>query len=755
MVFVCVFMVALLIFVLSVLNLGSITNDKVRLQNAADFSALSGSVWQARAMNLEGLFNTTVTISFGIEIARCIFTGTPPSGLPPKWIELQMDAQQWIQEGFNKYWFGTGMVLLTGAMNSEITIPKPYKVPLYVYRYSFAAAAKDKLSKPKEEQEDGPTDGAGTFEKESNDGLDKYSKNSDYDDIKATAQDDQGEDGDTGLISWSEKYTLFEDKAYPASDGDMVPLILGDGTNPPSSFNVSDFFSKNPGSREQLVNKATEFVNKMIDQNFRKNTNLNEATLEQIKKNTQEQLNKKIEELFTVPADSVPNITIELPYLEYTAGSPMASILFRILPSFEFKTGFSKGKPKLMDENFKAGDSAGLKAIGDIEVEGCQQDRYFNPEAIKEFWEYNDTTFSWIGSRGACQWDSKTGKATKWTRRAKCDTCKQEKTSKCLSMPPSSAKSLFGSEHYDTSPGTSDKHLACSKRAWFYPSVRMTFVVEITADLNLDLSAILMGKYRGSQDYCQIKDGGKNQCVKEVVDEYWNKDTGEDDKDFYGRNLYVMALRVGRELPFAHKLMAIPEGVENKDIDLPNEDLLSPNENSLYRSAIKQGKLPFTFAFSSGQHWQRGDQVKDDDKTNKPTFGNYYNKSTVGSPVYYEMSWHGAPYIPNAESNESQIGRDEIVGKKFEYEIKKIRNAEELANLVLFFNESDSLDTVVKKVAAFFNINSLRDDYGNIEMGGIEGKPELPGTPGVVPPPKDSNPQNPDREKITIPPGGW
>ena len=111
LVFTCIFMVAILIFVLSVANIGNITNEKIKLQNAADFSALSTATWQARAMNMEGLFNTTITAGICLEVARSLVTGVAPRELPPDWIKLQQASQDWIQQSFNSFTYFSASLL--------------------------------------------------------------------------------------------------------------------------------------------------------------------------------------------------------------------------------------------------------------------------------------------------------------------------------------------------------------------------------------------------------------------------------------------------------------------------------------------------------------------------------------------------------------------------------------------------------------------------------------------------------------------
>ena len=160
MVFFCVVAVVLVAFLLSVLNLGAITNEKLSLQNAADFSVLSASTWEARAMNMEALFNNTISAGIVLQVANSLMTGVEPVEMPPAWIRLQESAQRWIQDSFNTdvytdSWgvehagFGSWMAALTSKANGDYpikmqafneTLTEPdteNRVPLYAYRYRF------------------------------------------------------------------------------------------------------------------------------------------------------------------------------------------------------------------------------------------------------------------------------------------------------------------------------------------------------------------------------------------------------------------------------------------------------------------------------------------------------------------------------------------------------------------------------------------------------------------------------------------
>ena len=704
------------------MNLGSIANDKVRLQNTADFSALSGSVWQARGMNLEALFNKTVTISIAIEIAKCIFTGTPPTGLPPKWIELQMDAQQWIQEGFNKYWFGTGMVVMNGLLNGELTIPKPYKVPLYVYRYSFAAAVAGS-------QEDADTDGASALSDKSNAGVDKYSGNSKYDDIKATSDKaDEGKE-DTGAINWDKKYTLVEKEGYPYNLTDKVPLILGDQdrndfTKKPDKLDSTELML-NETMRKEITEKMNGFVEYMIDQNLNEEASgLNANTIAKIKESAKKQLTEMITNgaLFTYPPSS-EDAKIELPYIEYSAGSPMAAILFRVLPYIEFGFILKEGRPDHINEQYNTRANIGLKSKEFIETK-TYTTRWYDKVAVKEFKELQKTNPSISTDKSdplerSCGEDC-TETYYEYNITVTCPICEASRSSGWSEYPQT--PSLPGGCAKHSGYGQHQKD--CIQRTWFYPTLTMEFNVNIKVDLNIDLSAILMGKYRGPKDYCQIKDekNDNNKCVKEVVNAYWHDENEVllDKKNFYGRELYVMALQPGGELPFGNKLMAMDPN--DKDFKL-SDDIVSPfdPDKTRYNLAIEEGRVPAMFAFSSGEHWQRGDPVKENSKPGDSTLGNYYNKATVGNPVYYDMSWRGAPYVPDLKNKGSQAHRDEKEKDKFLLEKGLIKSLETLLALVRpSLNGESNPSEIVQDFTIAFNISD--DDTGQeIDTGEIEG----------------------------------
>jgi hypothetical protein len=159
-VFFCVVAVVLLVFVFSVLNLGVVVNEKIDLQNAADFAILSGSTWQARAMNMQALFNNTISAGIILQVAHSLMTGVEPEEMPPAWIRIQQSSQRWIQDSFNTYLykdssgveyggFGAWMAALTSQANGGYPIAmQPFhqegdalkqneRIPLYAYRYRF------------------------------------------------------------------------------------------------------------------------------------------------------------------------------------------------------------------------------------------------------------------------------------------------------------------------------------------------------------------------------------------------------------------------------------------------------------------------------------------------------------------------------------------------------------------------------------------------------------------------------------------
>lgn len=436
-VFVCVFMVALLVFALSVVNIGHITNEKIHLQNAADFSALSAATWQARAMNMEGLLNTTVSASIVLEVARSLVTGVPPREMPPDWIKLQQAAQDWIQQSFNSFTytddpaaerqgFGSWVAYLAAQANGGFdVITDPPRVPLYVYRYRFFDAQHEVNPAVGAEHFVETAEQRGYVPPVAGQTNPYYTAGA-----LALAQEVPEAPGGQGYVFWEHTDPLGkeEDIIWPSS-GDPVkvysggPDALGDTQ---LRYNLLKELGENRNltpeeqERVELLESLKAAIYRLIDEIVAENdiSELREkadASLEiaDILKEYVEQnlktdpVGEDFQKLFQYDGSTSNGGELDLVFedgLKYkqnesrhpkesTPDDPVVGhLVVRIFPKVRVGVFPEKAGVELIDGDYSSNQaSSGTWILGEFRY---QKDRWYDTQARKEFWNLRTTVFS-------------------------------------------------------------------------------------------------------------------------------------------------------------------------------------------------------------------------------------------------------------------------------------------------------------------------------------------------------------------------
>ena len=651
MVFFCIFVIVLLIFCLGVMNLGNISFQKIKMQNTADFGALTAATWQARAMNIEGTLNSTVTFTIIADIIVRIWLAIPPPpDYPPWYIDYQLKAQKIIQESFNRWYAGTILTLGSGWQNGGFVFPCPTRVPLYVYRYDFtnvgAGYGCDQNTDDADEEisaEDFVKHGK---DEDQNHGEVEGKKKVDY-----TAED--------GLVKFSYDHTLSKDIFYPKNDTDKVPIYLG--TEYSFSLSVLDESSKAillDGLSDALINVVkTE-----------KLKGVGKAIPDAIREQLEERIKKGLEDLkldsgtFLGLFDKTMNVPLGCFEIDFPDSS-MVKTRQTIRPSIEI--GLHKNNAAELNLLSKCGPFTdnqrfdarlfSLSELVDTTEPIYPTGRYYDSENKEEFWEddivsrylFSDNTIctsisklTSVGSSYCCQ-DSAPDEDgnTKCIKYAKnytitghgrnhtaYDQCEKpswsfsEKAGKLGASPTDSAPEAYDDE------AKALPISQCQYRTWYYPTFDVSLKVKITMHLDIDFGAIYMAKYRGCRDYNQLGDGSEgdeNKWVKNSVDKFWND---------YHRNVYTMGFKLGEKLPFAPELMA-------------DENPSSEKIDSKYHKFIKNGQMPPIFAYGSAMHWQRSGD--DNDGKRPKVITDFYNSSQDGWPVYFTNKWYSLPETMN------------------------------------------------------------------------------------------------------------
>ena len=664
-VFVCVFTVAILIFTLSLLNIGHISNEKIKLQNAADFAALNAATWQARAMNIEGLFNTTVTADIVLQAARSLVTGVPPDEMPPNWIQLQQSAQDWLQQSFNKGFnplqeqvlgkgaefsidggFGTDMARLAGVLNGNfLTSAYPPQIPLYVYRYRFFDA----------DYNVNPVVGAENFVERAINfdyipaepgGANRFYKSG----ALPFSQSEPDAPDELGYVEWEHEIKLGgENSIIWPENSDLVRLYSGGPDNLNKNGLQYDLIEDlglelNPAKQEELVQKLREAINDVVDR-FGEPDELDSSnSVVNIIKNyvranlTSLNINPddpEFRKLFVYPPIEPIDLTFDgKNYIENSSNDPANSIgrlVIRIFPSVGIGVFPKEARAHLINDDYELNQPDGqiqpsqLSSYNNIT-------RWYDTVAKKEFWNLQTTRFEkeqvakeWVPP--VYKWVStKTGgyrvkvKDGYWQCRYKvtCPVCGDTTTTgwikHCSEPSNSTCLSLMGTEHkYYSDLQPSERHHRgdCVQRKWWYYAFGVEFNVTVKAYMNLDFSTLLMAKYTSSTDIKQLERPG-NEYVKNLIPYY----------DKCQRNIMTTCLRPAQDLKFGKNFFRIkPTKV--------------PYDLKEYAPDLADGTVPSAEVYSYAKHLQRAEDGRDITESSDDLFFgmNWYSIPTSAIPV--------------------------------------------------------------------------------------------------------------------------
>lgn len=666
-VLVCVFMVAVLVFAMSVMNIGHISNEKIKLQNAADFAALNAATWQARAMNMEGLFNTTVTADMVLQVARSLVTGVPPDEMPPNWIQLQQSAQDWLQQSFNRRpnqnqlagGFGTEMAGLAGRLNGNFqTETYPPRIPLYVYRYRFFDA----------DYEVNPVVGAKEFAKRSKDDNDYIPAKAGHANQYYTSgalpfsQAEPDAPDELGYVVWEHNDTLGEKNniIWPKAT-DEVMLYSGD----PGKLNGEDLYynlGKNlsyPQKQQMLESLRTAIYN-IIDDYGTDNNLLDEegSIVNVLRTHVENNLNispdsDEFEKLFVYDAATSSNggeldLIIEngKPYKTNQSRDPATStsedpvighLVIHIIPHVKVGVFPKEAKAPLIENDYQTNDPYGQIPLNTLMESSNSVIRWYDKIAAKEFWNLRTTEFDvvQIGERAvyktvtvSTEFGSYSSKVIDyWLYQyiITCSICRppasitvwrksKPSNSSCLSLLGSSHKS-----YSDLQPSSERHHQGnCVQRCWWYYAFGVEFNVTVKAYMNLDFSTLLMAKYTSSTDPKQLERAGNVRDLEPLVHFYKDSDV-ESDTEGAQRNIAARCTRPAQDLTFGKSFFTVkPENIP---------DNLKENASDL-----ADGTVPKMHAFSSAKHLQRGEDGEDITES--------------GDDLFFGMNWYSIPTNP-------------------------------------------------------------------------------------------------------------
>ena len=654
-VFVCVFMIAILVFALSVMNIGHITNEKIKLQNAADFAALSAATWQARAMNMEGLLNTTITADIVLQVARSLVTGVAPADMPPDWIQIQQSAQDWIQQSFNKFvyidqfgnekeGFGAWMAGLIGHINGGFkTDTQPERVPLYVYRYRFFDN-KGRVN---------PVVGEANFIERAPQYIPAEAPKSNpyYESHDVFAQDKPNPPDNLGYVVWEHKMTLGSKNniIWPTAT-DQVRLYSGgdDTTKNGLKYDLLKDLELDPAKQADFINRLRAAINDLVDKfgetdepgNSSSIVNIIKAYVEKNLTNLTPD-DPRFRQLFVYP----PAEPIALKFEDgkiYKENSSTVSadsigqLVIRILPSVDIGVFPQKAGADLIHgyRDYKKNLSDGTKTISELIHNG---DRYYDQIEDKEFFTprnvyacngcnhilYDKTSGKIVnlgcgnGRHTETRYQpSKKGPipypVTVPDKRAKCNLCGKTSTSYWSSCPSGETGASSIGTAKNCSPYYTDKteNYNYQERCWWYYAFGVEFKVTVRAYMNLDFSTIVMGKCSSSTDMKQLERPG-NEDVKKAFEDYYK---GRELK----RNLYVKGYRSPQDIQFGKSFFA-------KKYDKLPPDL------SEYRNDLEAGTVPLMTAYSSARHELRP---------------NSEDIADSGVDLFFGMDWFSVPTSP-------------------------------------------------------------------------------------------------------------
>lgn len=443
MVFFCVVAVVLFVFLLSVLNVGVVANDKIDLQNAADFSILSASTWEARAMNMEALFNNTISAGVVLQVAHSLMTGVEPVEMPPAWIRLQESAQRWIQDSFNTYsypdssgtrfaGFGSWMAAMTSeangdygiqlqALNSTSTEPETEgRIPLYVYRYRFFD----------QEPKVNPILGAEDFVERTKPYLpntNNLSQGNGY--YRVTSTPTPPSDSvpeapkDSGYIVWEHTMTFQDESSEPIwpKDSDLVHIFSSgertwdSGTAFSSNFvyNLIDDLNLSPEDQIKWANKLKDHITTMIDNSDVSRLAVYNTDSIDIKTYLKNYVKNNLafnpgspdfNKLFIFQSNGT-DVSLKIPYPQDKESLPPSAsntvhghLVLRIVPEVTVGVTQNDVKYHFVDENdgTNINDAPNKRyAVSELKKEGHQPSlRYYDKGKNRELWFKPSDTYS-------------------------------------------------------------------------------------------------------------------------------------------------------------------------------------------------------------------------------------------------------------------------------------------------------------------------------------------------------------------------